>query len=569
VRTDNAPEIVQTLNQWKEESGIAVQTTEPHTSAQNGPAERSIQTTEHYARAMIDDAGLPVEFWCEAVQAQAYVRARMRKGPRVVEEIIDEVTGKPFKIEYRISPEEAYTGKIPKVHGHIKAWGCKVIAHVARDSLPDRRDKFMPTGREGIFVGYDEQTTAHHRIYAPDMHTTIVSSNIQFFEDIPGSSIENYQLWVQTLEGEFEKSDGSYSEHTVRNKRGRPLGWRKDGNHLFSTPTVDEIRTSSAQPVPGALESTALLPDKTSKEGGNPDEQAKSSSQTARPAVRAKRGRPLGWRKDGNHLFNQMGAGYAAPESTPPTPQESVSREPGTTQTSVSQDLPLHDSTTVEPTPATAVQNTQISDQLEASKSNPSQELQSSSRVLRSSTKRDRDDNVIKPTLDRHDDLQQDKKRQRDHEGDDSSRLIKRSRIAMLALLDWFDAEEDEEAAMAAQTPKHNIAIPNSYKQAVSDLEHGTQWRAAIEAEIGQLLVNNTWEEKTPPLGVNLVSSKWVFTLKFKPDGSLERYKARLVARGFSQQYRIDYTETFAPTVRIATLRAFMAVVACEDLECH
>jgi hypothetical protein len=95
--------------------------------------------------------------------------------------------------------------------------------------------------------------------------------------------------------------------------------------------------------------------------------------------------------------------------------------------------------------------------------------------------------------LDRQEDpLQQDKKRQRDLEGDDSSRFIKRSRTAMLALIDWFDAEEEEVAAMAAQIPKHNISIPNSYKQAVSDPEHGAQWQAAIQTEIGQLLVNNT-----------------------------------------------------------------------------
>ena len=67
---------------------------------------------------------------------------------------------------------------------------------------------------------------------------------------------------------------------------------------------------------------------------------------------------------------------------------------------------------------------------------------------------------------------------------------------------------------------------------------------------------------------MNLISTKWVFTLKFNPDGTLERFKARLVVRGFSQAYGIDYTETFAPTVRMATLRAFMAIVVCKDLEC-
>jgi hypothetical protein len=51
-------------------------------------------------RAILDDAELLVEFWCEAAKAQVYVRARMRKGLIVVEDIVDETTRKPFKVEY-------------------------------------------------------------------------------------------------------------------------------------------------------------------------------------------------------------------------------------------------------------------------------------------------------------------------------------------------------------------------------------------------------------------------------------------------------------------------------------
>ena len=57
--------------------------------------------------------------------------------------------------------------------------------------------------------------------------------------------------------------------------------------------------------------------------------------------------------------------------------------------------------------------------------------------------------------------------------------------------------------------------------------------------------------------------------MKYNLDGSINRFKARLVARGFSQKFGVDYEETFAPTVRHDTLRIFMAIVAAKDLECH
>src|SRR6266487_3907945 len=143
----------------------------------------------------------------------------------------------------------------------------------------------------------------------------------------------------------------------------------------------------------------------------------------------------------------------------------------------------------------------------------------------------------------------------------------------MLALLEWFSDEgelnREEEAAMIASAAKHQIPISQSYKEVINDPDYGKQWKAAIDFEIGQLLANNTWEEKLCPDGINLISSKWVFSLKFCLDGVLKRFKACLVTRGFTQQYEVDYTKTFAPTVRMATIRAFFAIVAYEDLECR
>ena len=134
-----------------------------------------------------------------------------------------------------------------------------------------------------------------------------------------------------------------------------------------------------------------------------------------------------------------------------------------------------------------------------------------------------------------------------------------------VALTDQKDYREDY--ALAAKVV-NGITIPRTYKEALKDKEHLDDWLEAIKEEINSLIANGTWEEFILPKGANLVSTKWVFDIKKNIAGETERFKARLVARGFSQQHGVDYTETFAPTVRMDTLRMFLAMVAKEDLEC-
>ncbi|KAF5462902.1 hypothetical protein F2P56_018869 [Juglans regia] len=95
---------------------------------------------------------------------------------------------------------------------------------------------------------------------------------------------------------------------------------------------------------------------------------------------------------------------------------------------------------------------------------------------------------------------------------------------------------------------------PKTFRQA----EHDPNWHQAMQSEIDALHENKTWSLVPPSPDMNLVTSKWVFKVKTKADGSVERYKARLVARGFSQLHGLDYDETFSPVVRPATIRLIL-----------
>ncbi|KAM0972168.1 hypothetical protein ACFX2A_020331 [Malus domestica] len=97
---------------------------------------------------------------------------------------------------------------------------------------------------------------------------------------------------------------------------------------------------------------------------------------------------------------------------------------------------------------------------------------------------------------------------------------------------------------------------PTCFTQAVRKPE----WRAAMTEEINALFLNNTWVLVPPSPTQNKVGCKWVYRIKWKSDGSIDRYKARLVAKSFHQQPGIDYDETFSPVVKLATIRTVLSL---------
>jgi hypothetical protein len=83
-----------------------------------------------------------------------------------------------------------------------------------------------------------------------------------------------------------------------------------------------------------------------------------------------------------------------------------------------------------------------------------------------------------------------------------------------------------------------------------------------MDEEIDSIERNNTWDLVNLPEGKKSIGVKWVYKTKLNADGEVEKYKARLVAQGFSQQPGIDYNETFAPVARIDTVRMVLTIAA-------
>ncbi|KAM1385102.1 hypothetical protein ACFX2F_031696 [Malus domestica] len=88
-----------------------------------------------------------------------------------------------------------------------------------------------------------------------------------------------------------------------------------------------------------------------------------------------------------------------------------------------------------------------------------------------------------------------------------------------------------------------------------------------MQEEYDSLRAQGTWQLVPYPSNRSVVGSKWVYKVKKNSDGSISRYKARLVAQGFSQEHGIDYSETFSPVVRHTTIRIILAMAAMHHWE--
>ena len=110
--------------------------------------------------------------------------------------------------------------------------------------------------------------------------------------------------------------------------------------------------------------------------------------------------------------------------------------------------------------------------------------------------------------------------------------------------------------------------VPQTYGEAMASPQ-AKEWYSAMKDEINSLHDNDTWSIKTLPEGKSVVGGKWVYSVKLDKNNDVTKYKARFVARGFSQIPGIDYHDTFAPTARLTSIRALMQCSVQYDLIVH
>jgi hypothetical protein len=109
---------------------------------------------------------------------------------------------------------------------------------------------------------------------------------------------------------------------------------------------------------------------------------------------------------------------------------------------------------------------------------------------------------------------------------------------------------------------------PTSFEEAMRS-DNSSKWLEAMKDEIKSMSINKVWDLEPIPKGAKPVGCKWVYKTKHDSQGNIERFKARLVAKSFTQREGIDYNETFSLVSCKDFFRIIMTLVAHYDLELH
>lgn len=120
--------------------------------------------------------------------------------------------------------------------------------------------------------------------------------------------------------------------------------------------------------------------------------------------------------------------------------------------------------------------------------------------------------------------------------------------------------------AAAASAFLTDVDIPATVTEAKSG-PYKDQWESSMSDEYNSLIQNDAWTLTTPSKDQKSIKHKWVFRLKTKPDGLIDRFKARLMVKGCSQKAGIDYLETFSPVARLDSIRTLLSIAAAKNYE--
>ncbi|KAE8224268.1 hypothetical protein CF319_g2806 [Tilletia indica] len=519
IHTDNGMEFVaEELQSWAKDRGTSWTWTAPHSSSQNGVAERRNGLLEERMRAMLRAARLPLGFWPYAVQYAAYVLNRT-----------------PSNTLRGQLPQEVWSGKPAKLEA-IRTFGslCWTLIY------PKQRQegKLSARGLRGIFLGIGEDRRAW-LVFCP-------------------ASPSNPLRWSRSVV--FDESR-TYDQ-SLALEEPKPIAARHDDHVEMSLVPPKEGGKARRKDLQIAARDSLLPTDSPSDE----DLQLQEYQQVGEVQVLEPPSQVLP-PADEEELF---GGELAKPSDNEQNGVEIPLWDPLESSGSVHEDVLLqvrnleHQWEKDDSTPSSVMslddlgallEQTPVPENLRAStppppKPQPPAVVQPSNPPRRSTRIRTRFAHGLSAALERegHDEK---------HREAVAARATARSAVEVLGMAIHWAYKVAAQGTSADGTPLE----PQNLKQAKQrPLEEWRRWKAAMDDEVNSLVEMGTWELVDLPKDREVVGSRWVFKLKLDRDGRAARHKGRLVAQGFTQRDGIDFSDTFAPVARLATIRIIISI---------
>ena len=539
VRSDRGGEyLANRLTTWFDKLGIHHHLSIPDTPQQNGVAERYNRTLQERGRSMLLAAGLPTHFWGHAVRYACWLSNRLPhtavRDPGI--------------------PYTALRGKAPNL-AMAKVFGCLAQVWIDPRSVP-KSWKFHPRAQWAVFLGVSSQSKAWEFFLPASEETDHLSRNAFFYEDLFFKDLKAKQ-GEGTAPGETGPSvDAGPGERTalsdpveftaplftpprsplVPSGTGAPEAViqgeirRHEPTLPWDEVRVDEVSDAGAWPSPPSSEGDSLSD--TQNEGA--PQKGESSCEPLDPSAE-------------DSSSDSSTSESSSEESDEPVRQRPVrERRPPERYTPAWTVTRRQDPPAVRPTASSELSSNSSEDLPGITTGPRGMKPLSSFKGARGSRARGSNPLTVtwglpltgKPAI----------VRTSVASGGDTWRKGLRRRASSFVTL---------------SIPKWEV--PNNLKQADASV-HSKEWLEARHVEMGRLLALRTWDLVEPPPDANVLGSRWVFDIKTNPDGTIERFKARLVCQGFGQIEGVDFDDTYANTAGKATVRLFLALICCLGL---
>lgn len=505
LQTDNGGEYTSHIFQsYCQQHGIRQRLTVPHNPQQNGIAERKNRSLMNMARSMLKIAGLPSSFWEEAVATSCYLQNRVYT--RSIKAI-------PYTLWYGQKPDYA----------SLRIFGCTAYAHVP----PSQRHKLGDHAIKALFVGYGEPYGIKgYRLYDTTKRKFFYSRSLIFDEDSLLSAGPRSAAFPESV-AESTSSSSRIVTPSTRSWRAPPDPAPVAAPAPAAPPAPALAPNLPLIPVvaPIVQPITPTVPSRTPTNHGNARHTRSFTHLDYGDTIVVGTSKPS-WDPTGPHSMRQVsptGVGSSSLPSRKKTKYKQLAIEwdrdftppPNEPQPVSSTDHPPpFDCPNTWPT----LPNASPSSPLSSPSPQPQQRTRSLAEIYQDTEPSSNADNFTGSAF---------------------------------TLPESHDVDTSD---------------PLSVEDALAG-PHAQQWRQAMQDELGSLQKNKTWSLVPLPPARKPISCKWVLRRKLHPDGSVARYKARLVARGFSQVAGLDYGDTFSPVLRMSSFRLLLALAAALDLE--